>query len=563
MARAGHGSRGIGAAVMWVAVLLLTVLGLLLPPTATASGDTWAVGQEPVLAGTDGEDSLDPRITGGVEVDPPGKYPFMAALVTRGGDAFWDQFCGGSVIAADWVLTAAHCVVGESAGTIDVVVGRHDLTSDAGERIRASLILIHPSYDDVSLENDLALIRLATPTSVEPVRLPSDGSLEGAGTAVTVLGWGDTLSTPQWPDGLREVTLPLVSDTDCQAAYAGFDYPEYVLPSALMLCAGDLAAGGIDSCSGDSGGPLFATTTDGFTQLGIVSWGNECGLPGYPGVYTRVSAYATWITGQLATSAGPRCFGMVATIVGTPAGERIEGTPGADVIVGRGGNDVIDGLEGDDRICGGPGDDSIDAGKGHDRVQGGAGGDFIRGGLGADALRGGAGADDIAGGVSNDTLYGERGADLLDGEGGTDKVVGGLGIDTCYGEAAWTCELPESTGAVCDPAAVPLVLGTATEGAIEATELPYPANAVYYCVEVPRATDEVTVDLTGMTTDLDLYVGIGSIEDAQYHSDWGSADWGTADEHIAITQPPAGLYYLEVLSFLGEQSGFTILMTAD
>lgn len=563
MARAGHGSGGIGTTAAWVAVLLLTVLGLLLPPTATAAGDTWAVGEEAVSAGAYGEDLPDPRITGGVEVDPPGRYPFMAALVWRGGDAFLDQFCGGSVIAADWVLTAAHCVVGESAGTVDVVVGRHDLTSDAGQRIQASLILVHPSYDDTSLENDLALIRLASPTGVEPVGLPSDGSLEVAGTAVTVIGWGDTLGVPQWPHGLREVMLPLVSDAECQAAYAGFDYPGYVLPSAAMLCAGDLEAGGMDSCSGDSGGPLFAGTADGFTQLGIVSWGNECALPGYPGVYTRVSTYTAWITSQLSAGARPTCMGVVATIVGTPAGERIDGTPGADVIVGRGGDDVINGLDGDDRICGGPGADTIDAGKGHDRVQGGAGGDVIRGGLGADVLRGGAGPDDIAGGFSNDTLYGQRGADLLDGSEGTDKVTGGLGTDTCYGEAAWTCELPQSAGAVCDPDAIPLVLGTPTEGVIEATGLPYPANAVYYCVEIPRATGRVTVDLTGMTSDLDLYVGLGSIADVQYQWDWESAGGGTAEEHIAIAPPPAGLYYLEVLSFLGERSGFTILVTAD
>ena len=521
------------------------------------------MGQEPVLTGTDGEDGLEPRIAGGAEVNPPGKYPFMAALVTRGGDAFWDQFCGGSVIAADWVLTAAHCVIGEAAGTIDVVVGRHNLASNGGERIEASAIVVHPFYDDYSLENDVALIRLASPTSVEPVRLPADGSLEVAGMAVTVLGWGDTLSTPQWPRGLREVTLPLVADADCLAAYAGFDYPGYVLPSALMLCAGDLERGGVDSCSGDSGGPLFTTTADGFAQLGIVSWGNECGLPGYPGVYTRLSAFTSWISERLTTGLGPMCLGMPSTIVGTAAGETIDGTPGDDVIVGRGGDDAINGLGGHDRICGGPGDDIISAGTGHDRVQGGAGDDVIWGEAGTDVLRGGAGADDIAGGLSNDTLLGQGGADLLDGGEGTDRVTGGGGTDTCYGEAAWTCELPESSGAVCDPAAFPLVLGTATDGVIEATDLPYPANAVYYCVEVPRGTGEVTVGLTGMTADLDLYVGLGSIEDAQYHWDWASLGWGTADEHLAITRPPAGLYYLEVLSSLGESSGFTLRVTAS
>jgi trypsin len=559
MRQPDHRSRGTRTVAMWGALLVGLAAGLLFLAAAPASVSA--------LTRDGAQTASDPRIIGGVEVDPPGKYPFMAALVRRGGDPYDDQYCGGSVISPNWVLTAAHCVVGESASTVDVVIGRHDLSSGAGERIAASRIVIHPSYDDISLENDLALIRLASPTSFAPVGLPADTSLETAGTMLTVAGWGDTMSIPQWPYELREVDLPVVGDAACRNAYADFDYTGYVLPSAVMFCAGDLAAGGIDSCPGDSGGPLFATTAQGFTQVGIVSWGNGCGLAGYPGVYTRVSAFTGWIADQ--TGSGPpgsaTCLGVAATIVGTSAGETINGTAGADVIVGLGGNDIINGGGGNDLICGNDGNDTINGGAGNDTVQGGAGNDTIVGGPGDDVLKGGPGADNITGGAGIDTLFGEGGNDTLDGGDGIDTVTGGPGTDTCYGETKTSCELPLPSGIVCDSPAVAIGLGVAVQSQIQATDQPYPANATYYCVEVPAGTGGVTIDLTGMSADLDLYVGFGSIESVLGLDawEWSSAAGGTADEQVVINQPDPGVYYIEVLSYDRVFSAFTLLVVAS
>ena len=406
-------------------LFLVLLLGLLLVPNSQAAGDP----------------SPGPRIVGGTEVDPPGKYPFMVALVHHGQGAWAGQFCGGSLISPEWVLTAAHCVVGETASTVDLIIGRHDLGSEEGERIPARKIIMHAAYGDLSMANDIALIRLMTPVTYAPVLLPADGSLEAAGTMLTVTGWGNTESVPEWPTELREVQLPVVGDADCLEAYAGYANP----PAALMVCAG---ATGMDSCQGDSGGPLFVAGADGFTQVGVVSSGEGCGLPGFPGKNTSVAAFTSWITGQSGVVVGPptvsgtKCLGVAATIVGTAGAETINGTAGVDVIAGLGGNDVINGLGGNDRICGGPGNDTISGGPGSDQVQGNAGNDTISGGLGADILKGGAGADTIIGNAGNDKLFGEAGDDNLDGNLGTDTVTGGLGTDTCYGEGKATCELP-------------------------------------------------------------------------------------------------------------------------
>jgi Ca2+-binding RTX toxin-like protein len=437
----------------------------------------------------------DQRILGGSEA-ATGDYPFAAALVRHDTENAWHgQFCGGSVIADRWILTAAHCVAGKAATKVDVVVGRTDLIGNGGDRIRASSILIHPRFDPDTMRADLALIELARPTSVEPVRLPADGSLEVAGGSADVVGWGDTGGTPRYPSKLRSATVSIVSDEDCKGAYGG------EVGSAVMLCAGDRREEGVGSCFGDSGGPLVVLTDAGWAQVGVVSWAYVCGSPEYPIVHTRVSALVTWIaqvtglpggfgaspgTGEGAaaveqggaggaaqaiggdhpippvdpidgaTSGTDRaeytCAGFRATIVGTTGDDVISGTEGIDVIVGRGGHDRIEGLGGDDIVCGGVGDDHIDGGPGQDRVfgnegddvlLGGDGDDLVKGSAGDDTLDGGAGWDKLVGGGNDDTHYGGAGDDVirggtgddvLHGGGRNDRLLGGPGADVVSGD---------------------------------------------------------------------------------------------------------------------------------
>lgn len=210
---------------------------------------------------------------------PEGAYPFMAAIV----DDTDFQFCGGSVIAASYVLTAAHCVEGirPDREAIYVITGRTNLSNTSqGQRIRVSAISVHGKWN--GSDYDAAVLRLASPTSSPAIQLAATGddSLEAPGTPVRVTGWGDQtptlglLSTNQ----LRYVDLKVVSDAQCGQTNIGFHGPSGVCAEELLK----------DSCNGDSGGPLFHNGATRI-QVGIVSYGTSCALPKFPGVYAEVN----------------------------------------------------------------------------------------------------------------------------------------------------------------------------------------------------------------------------------------------------------------------------------
>ncbi|MFD8204642.1 S1 family peptidase [Streptomyces sp. NPDC059701] len=232
-------------------------------------------------------------VVGGFPVDVSDS-PWTVALSSRDrfGGTRSGQFCGGVAVGPATVLTAAHCMGEEVLGSppeqvrdLKVVAGRTDLLSDDGEEIPVRDVWVNPAHDDASNVGDFAVLTLsrALPAG-SALAMAADGDPAYAPeTAALVYGWGDATGAGDYANGLRASRVRVLPDTLCQRAYPGGGDGRY--RPDTMLCAG-MEAGGRDACQGDSGGPLVA----GGRLIGLVSWGNGCGRPGSPGVYTRISA---------------------------------------------------------------------------------------------------------------------------------------------------------------------------------------------------------------------------------------------------------------------------------
>ncbi|MBL8776515.1 MAG: trypsin-like serine protease [Acidimicrobiales bacterium] len=259
---------------------LLVAAALALVAVAAGTGPS-ASAQVPEGAG-------DPEIVGGVPVEDAADFPYQVALVSRGvANPFQAQFCGGSLISPDTVLTAAHCVDGEVAGDLAVRTGIVDLVDDIGHRANVRQIRMHPGYDADTSDNDIAVLQLATTLPETPVALaqPSQSGLWPADTLATITGWGDLTGDQNFPTDLHVAQVPVVSDSACNAAYSGS------IIVAHMMCAGDLEVGGVDTCQGDSGGPIVVDNGGSPLQIGVTSFGEGCALADFPGVYAQVDAY--------------------------------------------------------------------------------------------------------------------------------------------------------------------------------------------------------------------------------------------------------------------------------
>jgi secreted trypsin-like serine protease len=233
-----------------------------------------------------------PKIIGGNTVAFR-QYPWQVALI-RNTPPF-RQFCGGTLISQEWVLTAAHCVdEGTLASDVIVLTGTDFL--DMGTKIKVNKIITHENYVTPVVSGfDIALLKLSEPsteTTISIIDPSEESSLAHAGTFAWVTGWGITeLGMPSIQ--LKEVDVRIIHEDECNSnqMYDG-------VISDSMICAGH-RIGGKDSCQGDSGGPLMVVDRKGgLKQVGVVSWGEGCALENRPGVYTRLAVMADWISAK-------------------------------------------------------------------------------------------------------------------------------------------------------------------------------------------------------------------------------------------------------------------------
>lgn len=247
-------------------------------------------------AGDEGFDTAEGRIVGGVDADIA-SVPWQVAVM----DASYYQYCGGSIIDASWILTAAHCevAVGDKVGA-----GHSRLTTmrTAGQIRTVAQAITFPGYVDSEKGKDVMLLRLNAPLDLSgpnaraiPFATEAQVSAFAAGKVATVSGWGTLSSGGASPNQLKKVDVDLSTAAQVQAAYG-------------TLTSDQLGAGrsGKDSCQGDSGGPLFVGTATGSALLvGVVSWGEGCAKPNTPGMYSRVASFAAWINQKVGLPAPP------------------------------------------------------------------------------------------------------------------------------------------------------------------------------------------------------------------------------------------------------------------
>ncbi|XP_068587615.1 tryptase-2-like [Cebidichthys violaceus] len=222
-------------------------------------------------------------------------WPWMAHLNISDGVNRWR--CGGTIVARQWVLTAASCWETNPPPNLPksmIWVGSYELQKASVDYMGVSFFMKHPGYRALSgggYVNDLALVKLKKPVTlssqVKTVRLPRGDHAFGSTSECWITGWGYTgRNTPlPSPEILQQLKVSIIPHSDCKAKT-----PEL---TADMLCAGDMA-GKKGACKGDYGGPLVCHTAAGYVQVGIMSYG-DCGLPDHPGVYTKVSNYVSYI----------------------------------------------------------------------------------------------------------------------------------------------------------------------------------------------------------------------------------------------------------------------------
>jgi secreted trypsin-like serine protease len=256
------------------------------------------------LADVTNFESISTRVISGDPVAETGAYSWMVSL-QRDGNGTWDHYCGGSLIAADWVITAAHCIENIDISNHRVVIGAVDLKdASQGEVKLIDFYSIHQDYESDDFYGDVAIIRLKTSSTKTPVSLISSIEMAGIsqGEPLIIMGWGLTAEgdNSSASNTLLETEVSFQSDIVCTTTHGDPNiFGESGLYWTKLICAGEDTQGfdGLvnDACQGDSGGPLLFNDSGVLKLAGIVSWGKGCGKAGSYSGYSEVAQYLDWM----------------------------------------------------------------------------------------------------------------------------------------------------------------------------------------------------------------------------------------------------------------------------
>ncbi|KAL2724827.1 hypothetical protein V1477_018688 [Vespula maculifrons] len=256
----------------------------------------------------DDEDLIFAKVVHG-SIAPKGTYPWQASIRVRGHSRS-NHWCGAVVLSPLHVLTAAHCLEGYNKGTYFVRAGDYNTEEQEGTEKEANIedYYIHEDFrKGHKMNNDIALVLLKgrgipLGKDIMPICLPPENTEYPAGLNCTISGFGSIETGKTTPSrDLRYGWIPLLDQSICRAEYV---YGHGKISDG-MVCAGYLDEG-VDTCDGDSGGPLACYHNGAFTLYGITSWGQHCGEANKPGVYVRVAHYRRWIDQKIMESLSGR-----------------------------------------------------------------------------------------------------------------------------------------------------------------------------------------------------------------------------------------------------------------
>ncbi|XP_063930610.1 trypsin-3-like isoform X2 [Zophobas morio] len=226
------------------------------------------------------------RIVGGEDINIL-DVPYQVSILDSG-----SHFCGGSVVTARHIVTAAHCMETRNVSTLSIRAGS-TFWDEGGVNIKVQKAFTHPEYDERSVDYDVAVLRLESFLPFNEFIQPVDLALEidkwPVNTSAITSGWGlldEQHEEDMSPKSLKAVVLHVIDMALCERVYGSL----MIQVSANMLCVGTLD-GSKDACKGDSGGPLVI---DG-VLAGVISFGFGCARPGLPGIYTLVPTVADFI----------------------------------------------------------------------------------------------------------------------------------------------------------------------------------------------------------------------------------------------------------------------------